>query len=138
VKKGVSLLLALLMLLSVMPAGMAEQASAEDNGLKGAIGEKLLEEAALPQDQPYLAMYVEYEKTDAYCTTHAKATLLYVNGNGKSDNPAAKDIVIELKTEDTLELIEGSDYHVFFDDLACGEKYTFEFDLFCEFLIFRK
>lgn len=132
-KKVISVMLALLLMLTVVPAGMAEQAPAEDNGLKGAIGEKLLEETALPQDQPYLAMYVEYEKTDAYCTTHAKATLLYVNGNGKSDNPAAKDIVIELKTEDTLELIEGSDYHVFFDELPCGGKYTFEFDLFCEF-----
>ena len=93
----------------------------------------LAAEAVLPEDKPYLAMYVEYEKTDEYCTTHARATLLYVNGNGKDDNPAAQDIVIELETEDTLELIEGSDYHVFFDDLPCGGKYTFEFDLFCAF-----
>ena len=85
---------------------------------------ELLEQSEVPQNQPYLALYVEYEKTDKYCTTHAKATLLYVNGNGKSDNPAAKDIVIELKTEDTLELIGGSDYHVFFDDLACGDGGT--------------
>ena len=132
-KRAVSLLLVLLMLLTVCPAGFAEQTDAEDKGLKGAIGEALLEKSALPADQPYLAMYVEYEKTEQYCTTHARATLLYVNGNGKEDNPAAKDIVIELKTEDTLELIEGSEYHVFFDELPCGGKYTFEFDLFCEF-----
>lgn len=123
----------LALLLTVMPAGMAEQADGADHGLKGALGAELLEQSALPQNQPHLAMYVEYEKTDEYCTTHATATLLYVNGNGKGDNPAAKDLVIELKTEDTLELVEGSSAHVFFDELPCGGKYTFEFDLFCEF-----
>ena len=132
-KRAISLILAFFLLLSACPAGFAKQAEDDDRSLKGAVGEKLLAEAVLPEDKPYLAMYVEYEKTDEYCTTHARATLLYVNGNGQDDNPAAQDIVIELETEDTLELIEGSDYHVFFDDLPCGGKYTFEFDLVCAF-----
>ncbi len=130
-KRVISVLLALWMMLTVMPVGIAEQT--EDHALKGAVGKKLLEKASVPEDQPYLALYVEYEKTDQYCTTHAKATLLHVNNNGKADNPAAEDLIIELKTEDTLELVEGSNYHVFFDELSCGGEYTFEFDLFCEF-----
>jgi len=129
--------LIVLALVFVLLLGSALASAQEDKSLKGAVGAALLDEAVLPasgpESQPYLALYVEYEKTDEYCTTHAKATLLYVNSNGKSDNPAAKDLIIELKTEDTLELVKGSDYHVFFDDLPCGGQYTFEFDLFCAF-----
>lgn len=54
-----------------------------------------------------------------------------MNGNEKHDNPAAEDVVIELKAEDTLELRSGSDAHVFNDGLAYGDTYTFAFDLYC-------
>lgn len=133
-KRFVSFCLALIMLLGLGAVSAEEQGS---GSLKGALGAQLLEKSGLPaadpDSAPYLALFVEYEKTEQYCTTHAKATLRYVNSNGKIDNPAAQNVTIELKTEDTLELLDGSSYQVFYNDLACGSEYTFEFDLFCEF-----
>lgn len=131
-KRLISLLLCLM--LPVFP--VSESATAESgDGLKGALGAALLGQTELPQSgagsRPYLALYVDYQKTDEPRTTHATATLVHINSS--DSNPAAQDIVIELKAEDTLELRNGSDTHVFFDDLPCGEAYTFAFDLFCPF-----
>lgn len=133
-KRLISLLLCLM--LPVFPVSSSAMAESGDS-LKGALGAALLGQADLPasgpNSRPYLALYVDYQKTDERCTTHAKATLVHINSNGSDSNPAAQDIVIELQTEDTLELRNGSGTHVFFDDLPCGDAYTFEFDLFCPF-----
>ena len=133
-KRLISLLLCLM--LPVFPVSALATAESGD-GLKGALGAALLGQTELPQSgagsRPYLALYVDYQKTDEPRTTHATATLVHINSNNSDSNPAAQDIVIELKTEDTLELRNGSDTHVFFDDLPCGEAYTFSFDLFCPF-----
>ncbi|MBE5814687.1 MAG: hypothetical protein E7320_05715 [Clostridiales bacterium] len=133
-KRLLSLLLCLCMLPVLLPAARAEAA---DNAVKGGIGEEVLIDAELPEHsenaEPYLALFVEYEKSSEYCTTHAKATMRYINSNGKSDNSVAKDIVIELEAEDTLEIAEGSNRIFYYSELACGGEFTFEFDLFCQF-----
>ena len=131
-KRWLSLMLCLVMVMCLLPLCACSE---NEGDLKGAKGAALLEQSNLPpvspEGSPYLALYVEYQKGGEEGVTHAKATLLHVTGNEKHDNPAAEDVVIELKAEDTLELRSGSDAHVFYDGLACGDTYTFEFDLYC-------
>ena len=131
-KRWLSLMFCLVMVMCLLPLCACAE---NEGGLKGAKGAALLEQSNLPpvslEGSPYLALYVEYQKDGEEGVTHAKATLLHVNGNEKHDNPAAEDVVIELKAEDTLELRSGSDAHVFNDGLAYGDTYTFAFDLYC-------